>query len=64
MNFSLKLSFTDSNHVFNLFLIGNIQAILRHKQIQKEKLNNIRVTRLENCNHDPDNVIHNFSDDK
>ena len=61
---SLKLSFIDLNHVCNLFLIGNDKAILKHKQIQNKKLNNLRVTTLENSSHDPDKVIHNFSDYK
>ena len=59
---SLKLSFIDLNHVCNLFLIGNDKAILKHKQIQTKKLNNLRVTTLENSNHDPVKVIYNFSD--
>ena len=43
---SLKLSFIDLNHVCNLFLIGNDKAILK-QQIQNKKLNNLRVTTLE-----------------
>ena len=39
---SLKLSFFDLNHVCNLFLIGNDKVILKHKQIQNKKLNNLR----------------------
>ena len=61
---SLKLSFIDLNHVCNLFLIGNDQAILKHKQIQNKKLNNLKVTTLENSSHDLDKVIYNFSDYK
>ena len=61
---SLTLSFIDLNHVCNLFLIGNDQAILKHKQIQNKKLNNLKVTTLENSSHDPDKVIYNFSDYK
>ena len=61
---SLKLSFIDLNHVCKLFLIGNDKAILKHKQIQNKKLNNLRVTTLENSSHDPDKVIYNFSDYK
>ena len=61
---SLKLSFIDLNHVCNLFLIGNNKAILKHEQIQNKKLNNLRVTTLENPSHDPDKVIYNFSDCK
>ena len=60
---SLKLSFIDLNHVCNLFLIGNDKAILK-QQIQNKKLNNLRVTTLENPSHDPDKVIYNFSDCK
>ena len=47
-----------------MFVIGNSKAILKHTQIQKEKLNNLRVTRLENCSQDPDKFIYNFSDYK
>ena len=61
---SLKLSFIDLNHVCNLFLIGNDKAILKHKQIQNKKLNNLRVTTLESSSQDPDKVIYNFSDYK
>ena len=61
---SLKLSFIDLNHVCNLFLIGNDKAILKHQQIQNKKLNNLRVTTLENPSHDPDKVVYNFSDCK
>ena len=61
---SLKLSFIDLNHVCNLFLIGNDKAILKHKQIQNKKLNNLRVTTLENFSHDTGKVIYNFSDYK
>ena len=61
---SLTLSFVDLNHVCNLFLIGNDKAILKHKQIQNKKLNNLRVTRLENFSHDTGKVIYNFSDYK
>ena len=61
---SLKLSFIDLNHVCNLFLIGNDKAILKHQQIQNKKLNNLRVTTLENPSYDPDKVIYNFSDYK
>ena len=53
----LKLSFIDLNHVCNLFLSGNGKGILKHKQIQNKKLNNLRVTTLENSSHDPDKVI-------
>ena len=61
---SLKLSFIDLNHVCKLFLIGNDKAILKHKQIQNKKLNNLKVTTLENSSHNPDKVIYNFSDYK
>ena len=61
---SLKLSFIDLNHVCNLFLIGNDKAILKPKQIQNKKFNNLRVTMLENSSHDLDKVIYNFSDYK
>ena len=61
---SLKLSFIDLNHVCNLFLIGNDKAILKHKQIQNKKLNNLQVTTLEYYSHDLDKVIYNFSDYK
>ena len=60
----MKLSFIDLNHVCNIFLIGNDKAILKHKQIQNKKLNNLRVTTLGNSNHDPDKVVYNFSDYK
>ena len=30
--------------------------------MQNIKLNNLRETRLENCSHDPDKVIYNFSE--
>ena len=43
---SLKLNFIDLNPVCNLFLIGNDKAILKHKQFQNKKLNNLRVTTL------------------
>ena len=56
---SLKLSFIDLNQ-----FIGNDKAILKHKQIQNKKLNNLRVTTSENCSHDPDKLIYNFSDYK
>ena len=42
-------------------LIGNDKAILKHKQIQNKKLNNLRVITLENSSLDPDKVIYNFS---
>ena len=61
---SLKLSFTDSNHICNLFLVGNAKAILKHKQIQNKKLNKLKPTTLKNCSHDPDKVIYNLSDYK
>ena len=60
---SLKLIFIDLNHVFNLFLIGNDEAILKHKWIQNKTLK-LRVTTLENCSHDLDKVIYNFLDYK
>ena len=60
---SLKLSFIDLNHVCNLFLIGNDEAILKHSKLNK-KLNNFKVTTLENSSHDPHKVIYNFSDYK
>ena len=61
---SLKLSFVDLNHVCNLFLIGNDKTILKHNQIQNKKLNNLRVTTLQNSSHDPDKAVYNFSDYK
>ena len=45
-------------------MIGNDKAILKHKQIQNKKLNNLKVTMLENSSHDPDKVIFNFLDYK
>ena len=60
---SLTLSFIDLNHVCNLFLIGNDEAILKHSKLNK-KLNNFKVTTLENSSHDPHKVIYNFSDYK
>ena len=42
------------------FLIENAKAILKHRQIQNKKLNNLRMTTLENSSHDPDKVIYNF----
>ena len=45
-------------------MIGNDKAILKHKQIQNKKLNNLRVTTLESSSHDPDKVVYNFSDYK
>ena len=57
----LKLTFIDLN-VCKLFLIGHDKAVLNHKQIQNKKLNNIKVTTLENSTHNPGQVIYNFSD--
>ena len=45
-------------------MIGNDKTILKHQQIQNKKLNNLRVTTLENSSHDPDKVVYNFSDYK
>ena len=45
-------------------MIGNDKAILKHKQIQNKKLNNLKVTTLENSSHDLDKVIFNFLDYK
>ena len=56
------MSFIDLNHVYYLFLIGNDNAILKHKQIWNEKLNNIRMTTLGNCSYDADKVIYNSTD--
>ena len=61
---SLKLSFIDLNHVCHLFLIGNDKVILKHKPNRNKKLNNVRVTTIENSSQDPDKVIYNFSDYK
>ena len=61
---SLKQCFIDLNHVCYLLLIRNNEAILKHKQVQGKKLNNLRATRLQNCSHDPDKVTYNFSDYK
>ena len=55
---SLKLTFIDLNHVCNLLLTGNDKVILKHKQIQNEKINNLRVTQ------ESDKVIYNFLDYK
>ena len=59
-----ELSFFDLNHVSNVFLIGNDKVILKHKQIQNKKLNNLRITTLEHSNHDPDKIIYNLADYK
>ena len=40
----------------------NDKAIMKHKQIQNKKLNNLRETKFENCSHYPDKVIYNFLD--
>ena len=42
-------------------MVGNDKAISQHKKIQNKKLNNLKVTKLENCSHDPDKVIYNLS---
>ena len=41
-------------------MIGNDKAILKQKQIQNKKLNNLRNITLENCSHSPGKVICNF----
>ena len=41
---SLKLSFIDLNHVYNLFLIGNDKAILK-QQIQNKNLTTLECQR-------------------
>ena len=56
---SLKLSLIDLIMLVT-FLIENAKAILKHRQIQNKKLNNLRMTTLENSSHDPDKVIYNF----
>ena len=33
-------------------------------RLNKQQFNNLKVTTLENCSHDPDKVIYNFSDYK
>ena len=52
------------NHVCNLFLIGYDKAILKHKQIQNKKPDNLKMKTLKNSSHDPDKVIYIFLDYK
>ena len=41
-------------------MTGSHKAILRDKQFQSKKLNNLIVIRLENCSHGPDKVMYYF----
>ena len=59
-----KLKWIDFNHLCNLFLLGNDQALRKHQKIQNEKFGELSAVSRESVSHDPDKVIYNFSSRK
>ena len=61
---SNKLKWIDFNHVCNLFLLGNDNALRKHQRIHNEKFGNLSEVSCESVWHDQDKVIYNFSSRK
>ena len=59
-----KLRWIDFNHVCNLFLLDNDEALQKSKKIQSKKFGKLSGVSCESVSHDPDSVIYKFSSHK